>query len=271
MEKVKIGHELFILVVKKFFIIEKGCVWSVKVTVVGFWGGFPGANEATSGYLVEHDGFQLLVDCGSGVLSKLQNYIQVEDLDAIILSHYHQDHIADVGSVQFGRLINKYIGKGRDELPIYGHRFNQEPFSKLTMEGVSKGIAYDPNQKLKVGPFTISFMKTKHPVPCFAMNIMAGDQMIAYTADSSYFDEFIHFCDHADLLICESSFYDGQDGTNAGHMTSAEAGRLARDSNVKTLLLTHLPHYGNHQDLIEQAESWYNGNVVLAKSGYLWG
>ena len=45
----------------------------MKMTVVGFWGGFPEAGEATSGYLFEHDGFLLLVDCGSGVLAQLQN------------------------------------------------------------------------------------------------------------------------------------------------------------------------------------------------------
>ena len=46
----------------------------MKMTVVGFWGGFPEAGEATSGYLFEHDGFRLLVDCGSGVLAQLQKY-----------------------------------------------------------------------------------------------------------------------------------------------------------------------------------------------------
>lgn len=242
----------------------------VKVTVVGFWGGFPGVNEATSGYLFEHNGFHLLVDCGSGVLSQLQNYIQVSDIDALILSHYHQDHIADVGSVQYGRLINKHLGKSSEELPIYGHPFDEAQFSKLTMEGITKGIAYDPNEELQIGPFTITFMKTKHPVPCFAMRITARNKTVVYTADSSYFDQFVAFSKNADLLIAESSFYDGQDGTNAGHMTSSEVGKLANAANVKTLILTHLPHYGNHQDLVEQAKSWYNGTVVLAKSGYQW-
>lgn len=65
----------------------------MKMTVVGFWGGFPEAGEATSGYLFEHDGFRLLVDCGSGVLAQLQKYITPSHIDAVVLSHYHHDRI----------------------------------------------------------------------------------------------------------------------------------------------------------------------------------
>lgn len=79
----------------------------MKVTVIGYWGGFPAANEATSGYLFEHEGFRMLVDCGSGVLAKLQNYVSVEKLDAVVVSHYHHDHVADIGPLQYARLIKK--------------------------------------------------------------------------------------------------------------------------------------------------------------------
>lgn len=61
----------------------------MKLTVIGFWGGYPKLNGASSGYLLEHNGFNLLLDCGSGILSKLQNVLQPEELDAVILSHYH--------------------------------------------------------------------------------------------------------------------------------------------------------------------------------------
>lgn len=242
----------------------------MQVTVVGFWGGFPGANEASSGYLIEHEGFHLLLDCGSGVLSQLQNYIKIEELNAVILSHYHHDHIADVGPIQYAWLINKYLGKCNDVLPIYGHRFDNENFSKLSKDGVTKGLAYDPNEQLQIGPFSISFMKTKHPVACYAMRIKAGHQTIVYTADSSYLEEFHYFCRKADLLICECNLYGEQDGQNAGHMTSIEAGRIANNANVKKMLLTHLPHFGDHRNLVEQAKTQFNGEIILAKSGYNW-
>ncbi|WP_110114358.1 MBL fold metallo-hydrolase [Bacillus sp. CGMCC 1.16541] len=243
----------------------------MKVTVVGFWGGYPHRNEATSSYLVEHEEFSLLVDCGSGSLAQLQNYIQPEDVDAMIISHYHHDHVADVGVFQYARLIQKHLGNALDVLPIYGHAHDKQGFERLTHTDITQGFAYDPNESLQVGPFTISFLKTKHPVTCYAMRIQAGDEVVVYTADSSYLEEFVSFSTHADLLICECNFYGHQDGSGAGHMTSIEAGKLASNSNVKQLMLTHLPHYGDHQQLVAEVNQHFKGDITLAHAGLTWG
>ena len=112
----------------------------MKMTVVGFWGGFPEAGEATSGYLFEHDGFRLLVDCGSGVLAQLQKYITPSDIDAVVLSHYHHDHVADIGVLQYARLITSATTRQLPELPIYGHTFDENGFHSLTHEPHTKGI-----------------------------------------------------------------------------------------------------------------------------------
>jgi ribonuclease BN (tRNA processing enzyme) len=245
---------------------DKRCV-QMKITVIGYWGGFPAANEATSGYLFQHQGFSLLVDCGSAVLSQLQNYIGIEELDAVILSHYHHDHVADIGPMQYARLVKKALGFQISELPIYGHAYDKEAFSKLTYKNITKGIAYNPEQPLTIGPFTISFLQTKHPAVCFAMRITAGGKSVVYTADSSFQDEFIHFSKGADLLISESSFYAGQNAAAAGHMTCSEAAYIAKNANVKHLVLTHLPHFGNHQDLLIGAQAVYDGPITLAKKG----
>ncbi|WP_027409010.1 MBL fold metallo-hydrolase [Anoxybacteroides tepidamans] len=243
----------------------------MKVTVIGYWGGFPAANEATSGYLFEHEGFRLLVDCGSGVLSKLQNYVTVEELDAVVVSHYHHDHVADIGPLQYARLIKTNLGAALPELPIYGHSFDSDGFTRLAYKGLTKAIAYDPDKTLEVGPFTISFMKTAHPVICYAMRITAGGKSVVYTADSSYLPEFAPFSQGADLLICECNFYAGQNAAQAGHMTSEEAATIACDANVSELWLTHLPHFGDHSQLISEAKAVFNGAVKLAKTGLVWG
>ncbi|MDX8364600.1 MBL fold metallo-hydrolase [Cytobacillus sp. IB215665] len=243
----------------------------MKMTVIGYWGGYPAAGEATSGYLIEHEGFSLLVDCGSAVLSQLQKFIQIDQLDAVLLSHYHHDHIADIGPLQYALLIHRFMGKELKELPIYGHSHDQIEFDRLSYKNISRGIAYNPEKKLHIGPFSVTFMQTVHPVMCYAMEIQAGDQSIVYTADSSFDNKFISFAQQADLFICESNLYANQNGTNAGHMTSEEAGFIANKGNVKELLLTHLPHFGDHEQLIREAEKLYQGNVTLAKTGYVWG
>lgn len=243
----------------------------MKMTVIGFWGGYPEGGEATSGYLLGHDGFHLLVDCGSAVLSQLQKYTKVEELDAVILSHYHHDHVADIGVLQYGRLIKSLTIGNVPELPIYGHTLDEKGFTSLTHKPYTKGVAYDPKKTIEIGPFTVSFLETKHPVPCFAMRITAGEKTIVYTADSSYKSEFMEFAKEADLFICECNMYANQDGTKPGHMNSTEAGMIAREAGVGQLLLTHLPHYGNITDLSDQAKAVFDGPVELASSGYMWG
>jgi ribonuclease BN (tRNA processing enzyme) len=237
----------------------------MKLSIIGYWGGYPKKDGASSGYLLEHNDFKLLLDCGSGILSKLQNVVQPEELDAVILSHYHTDHIADIGVLQHARLIQGFLGKKMTTLPIYGHQYDQSEFTKLTYKNITKGIAYEPAGNLRVGPFQITFLKTDHPVPCYAMRIEADGKVLIYTGDGSYKDELIEFCHNGDLLLCECNFYGNQDGKQAGHMTSFEAGVLAQKAHVKQLCLTHLPHYGNINELTNEASTKYTGIIKLAE------
>lgn len=241
----------------------------MKLTVIGCWGGYPAPGEATSAYLIEKDGFNLLVDAGSGSLSQLQKYKHVLDIDAVILSHYHHDHVADIGVIQYAWLTHAYLNDSSEILPIYGHAEDEEAFTELTHD-FTEGIAYDPEMTLVIGPFTITFLKTKHPVPCFGMRISDGDRTIVYTADTSYQEGWIQFSKNADLLITDCNFYAEQDGSKAGHMTSKEGGMIAEKAGVKHLLLSHLPQYGDHDQLIEEAKEQFKGRTNLAASGFVW-
>jgi ribonuclease BN (tRNA processing enzyme) len=239
----------------------------MKLTVIGNWGGYPKANEASSGYLLEQDQYHLLMDCGSGVLAKLPNFLAPEMLNGVFLTHYHADHIADIGVLQHARLIIGLLGKEMDCLPIYGHSFESSEFAKLTYKEITKGIAYQENETLAAGPFQVRFLKTKHPVDCFAIRLETEGKTLVYTGDTAYKEELVSFSQDADLLLCECNFYGHQDGSNAGHMTSVHAGKLAQKANVKGLVLTHLPHYGNIEQLKEEAGEFYNGEISLAHYG----
>lgn len=239
----------------------------MNITVIGHWGGYPKSGEASSGYLLEHDGFHLLVDCGSAVLSQLQNYIAPKTIDAVILSHYHADHFADIGVLQHAWLIGKYVDHINRNVPIYGHTFNKTAFEELTYKDITTGIGYKENEQIHIGPFQIEFLRTHHPVPCFAMKICAANKTLVYTADSAYFEELAEFSKGADLLLCESNFYKGMDGAAAGHMTSEEAGKLASHAEVGKLVLTHLPHFGDLNQLLSEAQAIFTGDTVLASKG----
>src|SRR5690625_5745000 len=113
----------------------------MRVTVIGCWGGYPAPNGATSVYLVEHNDFSLLIDFGSGALSKVQNYVQLTDIDAVLLSHYHHDHIADIGVLQYAQLVQYYVDGKNNTLLIYGHLEDEDVFASLTSD-YTKGISY---------------------------------------------------------------------------------------------------------------------------------
>ncbi|WP_409304582.1 MBL fold metallo-hydrolase [Peribacillus sp. SCS-155] len=237
----------------------------MKITVIGCWGGYPAKNEASSGYLLEYDDYRVLLDCGSGVLSQLQNHMKPDDLDAVVLTHYHADHIADIGVLQHAVLIQRYLNGNQKTIPIYAHALDEAEFDKLTYKDITKGIAYSDSQPLQIGPLTFTFMKTKHPVPCFAMRIEAEGQAIVYTGDSAYMEEMSEFAKDANVLLCESNFYGDMDGSGAGHMTAREAGRVAEKANVQLLLLTHLPHYGDLSQLKQEAGEVYKREIAIAR------
>src|SRR5699024_6238548 len=115
----------------------------------------------------------------------------------------------------------------------------------------TKATAYSEKEVLNIGPFFIRFLKTKHSVPCYGMRITDGESTLVYTADSAYQDKWIPFCRDVDLLIADCNFYSNQDGSKAGHMTSTEIAYIAKHSNVKEIILSHLPHYGEHEQLVK--------------------
>lgn len=241
----------------------------MELTVIGFWGGYPAQDEASSIYIVKKDDVTIALDFGSGALLKLQKYMSVTDLDAVILSHYHADHVADIGVLQHALLVNSYIIGSENKLPIYGHDEDKEQFAFLQSD-YTEGIVYEPNEQLKVGPFTIEFLKTNHSVPCYGMKITDGKSTIVYTADSAYQQSWVNFTQGADLLLADCNFYAHQTEMDAGHMTSEEVASIAREANVNHLILSHLPHYGDHNQLVEEARKIYSGSIELAYEGLTW-
>lgn len=239
----------------------------MQITPIGIWGGYPKANEATSSFLLEHDGFHCLIDCGSGVLSSLQNYVTLDVLDAVVISHYHADHIADIGSLQFSRLIDFYLGKSAAVLPIYGHARDKVDFDKLSYEGRTVGIEISEDESIQIGPFNVTFCRTVHPVYCLAIKFSIGDRLIVLTADTEWRDELVDFACGADVLISEANLYEEHLRKVPGHMTGSEAGKLARLANAKRLILTHLPLHGDIENILKAAGQEYDGQAEIAVVG----
>ncbi|CAM2931499.1 MBL fold metallo-hydrolase [Dellaglioa algida] len=241
----------------------------MKLTILGFYGGYPAHEIGTSSYLIQSNGFNLLLDCGSGAMLSLEQKLNPLNLDAVVLSHYHQDHIADVGVLQYDWQINgDEVSKA---LPIYGPKIDQEAFSKLTWADATVGVGYTNGEVVEIGPFVFEFIETIHPVPAYAMKITesATGKVFVFTADTAYDEKLNTISQNADLLMTDTNFFNDKVGKK-WHMTAGESGRFARINHVKRLLLTHLPAMGSHELLKQQAELEAGEDVtVLLAEKYL--
>lgn len=238
----------------------------MKLTVLGYYGGYPFNGEGTTSFLLQDQGFNLLIDCGSNAVNNLSKIINPLDLDAVIITHYHHDHIADLGVLQYYWQLNSGTKKV-PILPIYGHTQDPLNFAALTLDNVSQGKAYNDYEPLEIGPFKITFKRTIHPVPTYALRITNQKNDITFTADTDYFEDLIEFAKNSDVLITDTNF----DSTKSGrkwHMTSIESGNLAKRANVNKLVLSHLPQELDHIKIYGEAKKAKDdNNVLLAKQG----
>jgi len=242
----------------------------MKITVIGYWGAYPEKNEATSCFLIEEGDTKIILDCGSGSVSQLQNFIDLSDVDAVVLSHYHHDHIADIGVLTYSRVVDMNLNKTEVPLAIYAHCDDDHSFQKLAKPPYTNVQPYDSVNPINIGPFTIYFEKTTHPAPCYAMKVYSTEtnKFFVYTADTTFEEKLIPFSMNTDLLIAETSFYAHQAAGDFGHMNTVDVANLANQSQAKEVLLTHLPHFGDHQQLVDEVSDRYKENVTRAKTGY---
>jgi ribonuclease BN (tRNA processing enzyme) len=207
-----------------------------------------------------------LLDCGSGVLAQLFRHMSVEQLDAAVLTHYHADHVADLGCLQYSALIATQLGKMNRPLPIYGHD-RSEQFLKLSYGSYTEGRKIQEGEEAEIAGMCFWFQGTVHPEYNLAIRIEAEGKQLVYTGDTAFDERLADFAKNCDLLICESSLYEGQTGDKIGHCTAPEAGKIAQMSGAKSLVLTHLPHYGDVDMMLQQASQTYAGPIQLARAG----
>ena len=101
----------------------------MKLTIIGASGSFPGPGSPASCYLLTAEGvaedgvtprtWRILLDLGNGALGVLQRYVELEDLDGILLSHLHPDHFMDLCGMHVAIRWNP-AGWDRGRLPVYG-------------------------------------------------------------------------------------------------------------------------------------------------------
>jgi ribonuclease BN (tRNA processing enzyme) len=244
----------------------------MELTVLGCAGSFPGPDSPCSSYLVQAEGFRLLLDFGTGSLSALQRYGSLYRVDAVILTHLHADHIFDACSYVVAR---RYApGGAHPPLPLYGPAGTARRLAAAY--GGSDGLALDDVYTfhtltpgtITIGPFQVTAERVNHPVETYGIRVEHGDRALAYSADTAQCEALIRLAHGAHLFLCEASYLDDADNPPDLHMTGREAGEVATKAGVGTLLLTHLVSaWGSEAATTEAARSAFAGPIEVVRSG----
>lgn len=212
----------------------------MKLTVLGCYGPYPAAGGACSGYLLEEKGFRILLDCGSGVLSRLQQHLQPWELEAALLSHLHFDHTADLTVLRYALDFARREALRFSPLPLYAPPEPAAEFKRLQYKELFEMHPVSSGETLMLGPFALSFLETVHSLPCLALRVETETGVLVYSGDTEYFEELAGFAAGADLFLCEANFQEMDLAlSSANHLSAAGAARLAARAGVKRLLLTH--------------------------------
>lgn len=243
----------------------------MDLTVLGCAGTFPGPTSGCSSYLVEHDGFRLMVDCGNGAVGALQRHGDVLDLDAILITHLHADHCIDLIAYSYARF---YDPRGRPPtLPVYAPAGADERIARVVSSSRADwGGVFDwrviDGAPLSIGPFAVTMTRTNHPVECYAVRVEASGHALAYSADTGACEALVDLARDADVFLCEASFVDDARNPPDVHLCGREAGGYATRAGVGRLLLTHLvAAWGDEQATLAEAKAAFDGPLELARDG----
>ena len=214
----------------------------MRLTVLGGAGGFPPASSACSGYLIDRDGFQLLVDPGYAIVPRLLQILPAGAIDAVLVSHGHPDHVADLNPLLRARLM------GDDDAPplaAYALPDALGPVLALDQIRALKGACevreFSAGDAFQIGPFAIESRLLPHSIPTAGVRISAGRTSITYTGDAGPSDDLVELADGTGLLLAEATYAESVPSGNAGVLNCAlEVGRQALRARAARLVLTHL-------------------------------
>lgn len=241
----------------------------ITVTPLGTVSPYPSCNKNGPGFLIEHEDYKILLDCGEGC-SRLLNLPNDFNNLIIIISHLHKDHYSGLGGIGYASYVYKNLGYLKDKIKVYITKDNIPDFEYLINfkdENYLEFITYGDNDKINHGNLEITFAKNPHPIITYSAKIKTKNNTIVYSADTGFKNNtLINFSKNADLLICESTFLKEQKKDNDNHLSTYEAGTIAKLANIKELLLTHFFPTIDKQEYVNETRKIFE-NTHAAEEG----
>lgn len=236
-----------------------------SLTVLGSCGAWPEPGRACAGFLLEYDGFTVVLDLGYAALPQLLRHRPSGDVDAIIVTHQHPDHCVDVSALARVRYY-----EARDAAPIPLHcppgvldvlralEPNPDPATVFDV--------HDLASTTRLGPFTVETVLLPHYVTNLGVRLTAPGVSVAYTGDSGPSDDLAKLAQGTDLFISDATLQGPSPPTTPRYvMTAAEAARGAQQAN--RLLLTHFWPGSDRRISVAEAQQEFDGEVIAAEEG----
>ena len=243
----------------------------MRLSILGSGTAIPDAERGSPGLALEAGSNLILLDIGSGSLYRAERAgIRVQDIDHLLITHLHIDHVGDLAPLLFAfrssemdrskRLvvtgppgINSFVQQLQQ---IYGDWVAPLGYP-LEVNEIHDGILRCGDLKIKVSPVV-------HGPPSIAYRIEdSTGKAIVYSGDTEFCDSVVECAVNADLLVLECAFPEGR--ARPGHLTPSLAGRIARESACKRLLLTHFYPACKGHDILGPCARFYSGEILLAR------
>lgn len=241
----------------------------MEVTILGSGTAVPVPDRFPSGVAVRAMDTLVTVDLGPGTLRRLaQAGYGVTQLDAVLFTHFHTDHTADLAALLFALRNPSFVG--RPPLTLYGHRGLKTLLGHLTAawpwlepKGYPLEVIEIEPGAFDIGALTVTAVPIRHTDASLAYRLESpAGGSVALSGDADVCDGLAQVAADTDLFICEAAFPDGE--KVEGHLTPSLAGAAAESAGTRKLCLTHFYPECEGHDLRAQAQSTYSGEVVLA-------
>lgn len=258
----------------------------MRITVLGKSPSWQDTDGACSGYLIQHEEFTLLLDCGNGVFSKLRRFVDYVDVDAVVVSHLHADHFLDL--VPFSYALT--YAPRQQPVPVGGWPGTAEParpelwapvgatelFRHLAASWGKEDLVeaafvlheYDGPDEFELGPLRLRFCEVPHYTHTLAVEVSDGNgTRFTYSADCAPNEDLIRFARGTDLLLVEATLPRPERTGQRGHLTAYEAGDHGRRAEARRLVVTHFSDELDAEWARSQAHDGFGGPVELAREG----
>jgi ribonuclease BN (tRNA processing enzyme) len=248
----------------------------VRITVLGKSPAWQDADGACSGYLVEGGGQRVLLDCGPGVLGKLRGVVDYREIDAVVISHLHADHVLDLVPFASGLRYGPRRQAGPARPRLLAPPGGREQLAALCAatgmhaEHIETGFAltvYDPADTPMLGGLAVRFTPVPHFIPCNAVELAEDGRRFTFSADCAPNDGLCEFARDTDLLLIEATLPRPEPDGDRGHLTPAEAGEHGARANAHRLVLTHFSDELDSAWAKSEAERTFGAPVDLAREG----